>query len=157
MFRYINMPKLVAHYLKEFSVRTDGTPSVLYKFVFCSCLPFVSNTFNTARLIALGISECTPSSDQIVRLLFKITGANVTFEENLDDYYCGYDDTNDATCTDFVYSGAVPATDASMVFYNPVPNEGNMIVDLNGYSREQFESYLSLILPFYTNFKITYV
>ena len=148
------MPKLVAHYLKEFSVRTDGTPSVLYKFIFCLCLPFVSNTFNTARITALAIAECTPSSDQIVRLLYKITGATVTFVENLEDYQCGYDDTNDATCTDFAYSNIA---DTPLLRYEPIPNEGNMLVDLNGYNQEQFESYLTLILPFYVNFKINYI
>lgn len=159
MFRYINMPKLVAFYLKEFSVRTDGTPSSLYKFIFCLCLPFVSDTFNRARMIALGISECTTSRDQIARLLNKITGAEVTFEDYTGEFLCGYDGTQDATTEQFIYAPSydVVSFDNPIVPYYPVPNAGNVVVNLNGYAQRQFESYLSLLIPFYASFKISYI
>jgi len=161
MFRYINMPKLVAFYLKEFSVRADGTPSNLYKLIFCLCLPFVSNTFNRARMIALAIAECTQSRDQIIRLLKKITGADITFITNTEEFMCDYDGTNDEDVDLLPYGLATtkpppPSTDVAIVPYSPVPNEGNMLVDLNGYSKAQFESYLALLIPFYTNYKINY-
>lgn len=147
------MPKLVAFYLKEFSVRTDGTASNLYKFIFCLCLPFVSSTFNNARMVALAIAECTTSRDQIARLLEKITGADVTFESYTEEFMCSYDGTGDATQR-FVYSDGV---DSPIVPYAPVPNAGNMVVVLNGFGVSQFESYAQLLIPFYINFKITYI
>lgn len=156
MFRYINMPKLVAYYLKEFSARSDGSVSTLYKFIFCLCLPFLSDTFNRARMEALAISECTTSRDQISRLLNKITGADVTFEAYTEEFYASYDGTADATQR-FTYTPDVPADDNVFVPFDPVPNSGNMIVNLNGYGQDQFESYLSLLIPFYINFNLTYV
>lgn len=153
MFKYINMPKLVAFYLKEFSARADGGASDLYKFAFCLCLPFVSKTYNTARMISLSIAECTQSRDQITRLLKKITGADVTFQDYTGEFMVGYDDSNDANVIQIPYgSGA----DVAEVPYYPVANAGNMVVALNGYGQEQFESYLSLLIPFYINFQITY-
>lgn len=158
MFKYINMPSLVAQYLKEFSVRSDRSTSQLYKFVLCLCLPFVSDTFYRARMIALAIAECTASSDQIVRVMNKITGATILFIEGADDYECSYDGTGDLTSQDFPYTSTVENfADSPIVTYTPVTNAGNMIVDLNGYSQEQFESYLTLLIPFYSNYKITYI
>ena len=147
------MPKLVAFYLKEYSTRTDGTTANLYKFIFCLCLPFVSNTFNSARMAALAIAECTTSRDQISRVLNKITGADVTFVEYTDEFMVGYDGTSDATVEQIAYDGS---DDVAVAPYTPVPNSGNMSVDLNGYGQEQFESYMSLLLPFYINFNVTY-
>jgi hypothetical protein len=152
MFRYINMPKLVAFYLKEFSVRTDGTPSNLYKFIFCLCLPFVSKTFNQARLNALAIAECTQSRDQIFRLLNKLTGATLDYDSFNLDFYVGYDGTNDSDCL-FAYDGS---DDVPNVPFWVQPNAGNITVTLNGFSKEQFESYVALLFPFYTNFNLTY-
>ena len=149
------MPKLVAYYLKEFSVKTDGTTSNLYKFIFCLCLPFVSNTFNKARLTALAIAECTDSREQIIRLLKKITGLTVTVSESSsDEYYCGFDDTNDEDCTDFSLD---ETADSALVTFYPVTNSGYFSVTLGDYSQEQFEAYLALIVPFYVNFKILYL
>lgn len=159
MFKYINMPTLVAHYLKEFSVRSDTTTSQLYKFIFCLCLPFVSDTFNRARMDALAIAECTTSRDQISRVLNKVTGADVTFIPFRDEFFVGYDGTSDATVEQLLYTvpeNVIP-TDSPIAPFSAVPNSGNMLVDLNGYSQAQFESYLSLLIPFYINFKITYV
>lgn len=93
MFRYIDMPKLVAFYLREFSYDAGGNASNLYKFVFCLCLPFVSHTFRRARLIALAIAECTNSQDQITRVLEKITGAKADHISLDDSYYLSYDGT----------------------------------------------------------------
>ncbi len=86
------MPRLVAFYLREFSGRADGEVSWLYKFIFCLCLPFVSNTFYRARLIALAIAECTESVAQIDRVLDMITasdssgGATISIERTNEDY-----------------------------------------------------------------------
>jgi hypothetical protein len=157
MFRYINMPKLVAFYLKEFSVRTDGTPSNLYKFIFCLCLPFVSNTFNTARMVALAIAECTQSRDQIFRLLNKITGATMVYDSYNVEFYAGYNGANDHVVTKLPYTGAPSFTDYPVVPYALQPNAGNITVTLNGFNQSQFNSYLSLLIPFYTNFNITYL
>lgn len=87
------MPRLVAFYLREFSGRADGEVSWLYKFIFCLCLPFVSNTFYRARLIALAIAECTESVAQIDRVLDMITasdsssGATISIERTNEDYF----------------------------------------------------------------------
>lgn len=150
------MPKLVAFYLKEFSARTDGTPSNMYKFIFCLCLPFVSNTFNDARMGALGVAECTTSRDQITKLLKKLTGADVTFEDYTGEFMCGYDGTNDASVVQLPYDNSSSA-DAPIAPFYPVTNAGNILVDLHGYGQSQFESYISLLIPFYINFSITYV
>lgn len=156
MFKYINMPKLVAYYLKEFSTRTDGQPSAFYQFIFCLCLPFISSTFNEARMIALGIAECTNSRDQISRLLNKITGATVTFDSYQLEYFLAYDGSQDATVIKLPYNNSANG-DVPLVPVTPIPSSGNMIVNLNGYDQAQFESYASLLIPFYINFTITYV
>jgi hypothetical protein len=104
-------------------------------------------------MISLSIAECTQSRDQITRLLKKITGADVTFQDYTGEFMVGYDDSNDANVIQIPYgSGA----DVAEVPYYPVANAGNMVVALNGYGQEQFESYLSLLIPFYINFQITY-
>jgi hypothetical protein len=149
MFRYINMPKLVATYLREFSCDAEGKPSALYKFIFCLCLPFVSATFRRARLNALAIAECTNSGDQIARVLQAITGAEMTYVGGTEDYEVSYD--------------AVGQTMLSFddTFNEPVVSYGdprNMVVAtirLNGASRQDVESYLTLLVPFYVNLLIT--
>jgi len=153
MFRYINMPKLVAHYLREFSFRDDGEPSIIYKFVFCLCLPFVSNTFYKARLIALAIAECTNSEEQILRLLAKLSGATIT-PESTTDYMMTYDSSGDATQTDFAFDSS---NDTPLVsFYNSA-NFVQLNVNLNGFDQTEFDAYLSLLIPFYINYQINYI
>lgn len=95
MFRYIDMPKLVAYYLREFSYRRDGTTSTLYQFVFSLCLPFVSKQFRSARLAALAIAECTNSADQIKRLFDKLMGgdAKLTILSHNNDFQLSWDGT----------------------------------------------------------------
>jgi len=146
------MPKLVAYYLKEFSVNSSSQPSNLYKFVFCLCLPFISKTFNRARMIALMISECTQSADQIGKVLNAITGADISFINFEDTFFCGYDGTSDVP--NVHYSGKF--YDVPLLPYSTIPNASNMHVTLNGYSQKQFESYLSLLIPFYVSIQITY-
>lgn len=154
MFRYIDMPKLVAFYLREFSYRTDGTPSNLYKFVFSLCLPFVSNTFRRARLITLAIAECTNSQDQIIRVLKKITGADMVVDSSVTDYYAPYNGTGESP--DFPYNGSVPANDNPVVLYSPVANAGTITITLNGASKTEVAAYLELLIPFYIQTNIIY-
>lgn len=148
------MPKLVAFYLKEFSVRTDETTSTLYKFVFCLCLPFLIPTFRKARLNALAIAECTNSFRQIARVLNKLTGATVGIVDYNDEYRTYYEliDSDDID-TMFTYDD----TDVTpRVPYSPSFNEGVIIV-LDGYkSREEVEAYMRLLAPFYVKYEIRY-
>lgn len=151
MFKYIDMPKLVAFYLREFSLRTDGTTSNLYKFIFCLCLPFVSAKFRKARLIALAIAECTNSQDQIIRLLETITGATITITPFVDDSMVSYDGSAEIMMS---YDGS--AEDDPMVVYEPVANAGIMNIQLNGASKEQVSAYLDLLIPFYVKLQINF-
>lgn len=151
MFRYINMPKLVAFYLREFSVRTDGEPSNLYKFIFCLCLPFVSRTFNRARLVALAIAECTNSRDQIFRVLEKITSVGVHDLEVNKEYYVSYDGTN--ALPDFAYN-----TDSDIgVTFGQTVNSDSIYISLRGASQSEVEAYLYLLIPFYVEIKIEFL
>lgn len=105
MFRYIDMPKLVAYYLREFSYRRDGTTSTLYQFVFSLCLPFVSKQFRSARLAALAIAECTNSKDQIKRLFDKLMGgdATLTILSHNNDFLLSWDGTGAQPLFPFSY------------------------------------------------------
>lgn len=105
MFRYIDMPKLVAYYLREFSYRRDGTTSTLYQFVFSLCLPFVSKQFRSARLAALAIAECTNSADQIKRLFNKLMGgdAKLTILSHNNDFQLSWDGTGAEPLFPFSY------------------------------------------------------
>lgn len=105
MFRYIDMPKLVAYYLREFSYRRDGTTSTLYRFVFSLCLPFVSKQFRSARLAALAIAECTNSADQIKRLFDKLMGgdAKLTILSHNNDFQLSWDGTGAKPLFPFSY------------------------------------------------------
>lgn len=105
MFRYIDMPKLVAYYLREFSYRRDGTTSTLYQFVFSLCLPFVSKQFRSARLAALAIAECTNSADQIKRLFDKLMGgdAKLTILSHNNDFQLSWDGTGAEPLFPFSY------------------------------------------------------
>lgn len=147
------MPKLVAFYLREFSYRSDGSPSLLYKFIFCLCLPFISTTFRRARLIALAIAECTNSKDQILRLLHKLTGATFTLANYDEDFFVVYDNSDDAP-PKFAYDGS---EDGPLIPYTTTINEGTIYVILNGASKEEVEAYYRLLVPFYINYKIQYV
>ena len=151
MFKYINMPKLVAHYLKEFSVRSDGEPSDLYRFIFCLCLPFLSPTFNRARLIALAIAECTNSQDQIIRVLKKITGADMEVVTLINDYFAAYDGSGDVA--DFAYDGSA---DNAIVPFSSTANAGYVYITLNGASQQEVAGYLELLIPFYVQTTIIY-
>lgn len=105
MFRYIDMPKLVAYYLREFSYRRDGTTSTLYQFVFSLCLPFVSKQFRSARLAALAIAECTNNADQIKRLFDKLMGgdATLTILSHTNDFQLSWDGTGAEPLFPFSY------------------------------------------------------
>lgn len=150
MFRYINMPKLVATYLREFSCNVAGRPSALYKFVFCLCLPFVSTTFRRARLIALAIAECTNSGDQIARVLYAITGARLEYTGKATDYTVSYDASGQGF-TEFFAAEAAP-----LVPYSDPTNTIIADIYLNGASRSDVEAYLSLLVPFYINVTINW-
>lgn len=150
VFKYINMPKLVAFYLRENSYRTDETPSYLYKFVFCLCLPFISDTFRKARLNALAIAECTNSAMQIQRLLGKLTGATVGIEDANDQFDISYDETVPANIS---YDST---TNVSLT-YLPTYNSGTIFI-ISGYSsKSEIEAYLELLVPFYIEYRVVYL
>lgn len=153
MFRYINMPKLVVHYLKEFSVQEDGNPSLLYKFIFCLCLPFLSKTFYRARLNALAIAECTNSQDQTLRVLTALTSASFCIVPLNNEYYAAYNGIGDVA--DFPYDNSAEA-DNPVVPYAAAVNAGLMYVTLNGASEEEVDAYLQLLIPFYIQLTVIY-
>lgn len=150
MFKYINMPKLVALYLREFSLRKDGETSVLFKFIFCLCLPFVSRTFRRARLIALAIAECTNSQDQITRVLEKITGVSVEYTSLVDSYYMSYNGTGNTP--EFPYG----MLSEPLVPYAETPNQLYMYISLNGASEDEVRAYLQLLIPFYVKIDLVF-
>lgn len=149
MFRYIDMPKLVAFYLREFSYDAGGNASNLYKFIFCLCLPFVSRTFRRARLIALAIAECTNSQDQITRVLEKITGVSVEYT-SLDGYYMSYNGTGNTP--EFPYG----MLSEPLVPYVETPNQLYMYISLNGASEDEVRAYLQLLIPFYVKINLVF-
>lgn len=148
MFKYINMPRLVAHYLKEFSVRSDGTTSDLYRFMFCLCLPFVFPAFRRARLIALMIAECTNSADQVSRVLFAATGAQI-HSIVPGGAPIAYDGSGDVP--QFAYDGSV---DTPLVPYGQTPNNNIMYIELGSASLTEVQALLPLLIPFYVNIEI---
>lgn len=150
MFKYINMPKLVALYLREFSLRKDGETSVLFKFIFCLCLPFISRTFRKARLIALAIAECTNSQDQITRVLEKITGVSVEYTSLVDSYYMSYNGTGNTP--EFPYG----MLSEPLVPYIETPNQLYMYISLNGASEDEVRAYLQLLIPFYVKINLVF-
>lgn len=150
MFKYINMPKLVALYLREFSLRKDGETSVLFKFIFCLCLPFISRTFRKARLIALAIAECTNSQDQITRVLEKITGVSVEYTSLDDSYYMSYNGTGNTP--EFPYG----MLSEPLVPYAETPNQLYMYISLNGASEDEVRAYLQLLIPFYVKINLVF-
>lgn len=150
MFKYINMPKLVALYLREFSLRKDGETSVLFKFIFCLCLPFISRTFRKARLIALAIAECTNSQDQITRVLEKITGVSVEYTSLDDRYYMSYNGTGNTP--EFPYG----VLSEPLVPYAETPNQLYMYISLNGASEDEVRAYLQLLIPFYVKINLVF-
>lgn len=152
MFKYINMPKLVATYLREFSCDAAGRPSALYKFIFCLCLPFVSATFRQARLNALAIAECTNSGDQIARVLKAITGADIDYVGGVEDYEVSYGVPADGEEVMLTYDGTF---NTPIVPYGDPRNVVVATVQLNGATRSDVEAYLSLLVPFYIKLLIT--
>lgn len=150
MFRYIDMPKLVAFYLREFSYDAGGNASNLYKFIFCLCLPFVSRTFRRARLIALAIAECTNSQDQITRVLEKITGVSVEYTSLVDSYYMSYNGTGNTP--EFPYG----MLSEPLVPYVEKPNQLYMYISLNGASEDEVCAYLQLLIPFYVKINLVF-
>lgn len=150
MFKYINMPKLVALYLREFSLRKDGETSVLFKFIFCLCLPFVSRTFRRARLITLAIAECTNSQDQLTRVLEKITGVSVEYTSLDDSYYMSYNGTGNTP--KFPYG----MLSEPLVPYVETPNQLYMYISLNGASEDEVRAYLQLLIPFYVKINLVF-
>lgn len=147
------MPKLVAHYLREFSLQAGGAESNLYRFVFCLCLPFISTTFAKARLIALAVAECTNSSDQIIKLLSKITGATVSFTELKTEYRVAYNGADDIP--ELPYDNST-GTDNPLVPYESTTNDVFLNVTLGDVPRSEFEAYLPLLIPFYIQYKLIY-
>lgn len=152
MFKYINMPKLVAFYLREFSINKRGVASTLYRFIFCLCLPFLSPTFNRARLTALAIAQCTDSAEQIVRVLNKITGAVMTYERRDDSFYVPYNFNSRWAMLSFDGSDSTPVAP-----YGSFPNIVDITIQLNGANADEVLGYLSLLIPFYVKTTITFI
>lgn len=152
MFKYINMPKLVAFYLRDFSVNKGRVASNLYQFIFCLCLPFLSPTFNRARLIALAIAQCTDSAEQIIRVINKITGAVMTYERKDDSFYVPYNFDNRGAALSFDGSYARPVAP-----YSSFPNIVDITIQLNGANADEVLGYLSLLIPFYVKTTITFI
>lgn len=152
MFKYINMPKLVAFYLREFSINKRGVASTLYRFIFCLCLPFLSPTFNRARLTALAIAQCTDSAEQIVRVLNKITGAVMTYERRDDSFYVPYNFNSRGAMLSFDGSDSTPVAP-----YGSFPNIVDITIQLNGANADEVLGYLSLLIPFYVKTTITFI
>lgn len=150
MFKYIDMPKLVAFFLREFSYRKDGTTSTLYKFVFCLCLPFVSYTFRRARLIALAIAQCTNSRDQITRVLESITGVTVSYVSLDETYYLSYNGVGN--------KAEIPYNTLSkpLMPYSMTANSLYMYIQLNGASETEVRKYLQLLVPFYIKLEVKF-
>lgn len=147
------MPKLVAFYLREFSVNKRGGVSLLYRFIFCLCLPFLSPTFNRARLNALAIAQCTSSAEQIVRVLNKITGAVMTYGHGGDDsFYVPYNFDSPSAMLSFDGSDATPVAP-----YLAVPNVVVIAIQLNEADANEVLGYLSLLIPFYVKTTITFI
>lgn len=149
------MPKLVAFYLREFSYNKDYEPSVLYRFVFCLCLPFVSKRFREARLVARAIAECTNSADQIVRVLAAITGTTVSISLLYNEFLVSYDGTDNNPESMITYSKI--QNEKANVPYLPVNNEGVIYIIPGDVDKSLIESYLKLLTPFYVKYKIIYI
>lgn len=146
------MPKLVAFYLREFSINKRGLASTLYRFIFCLCLPFLSPTFNRARLTALAIAQCTDSAEQIIRVLNKITGAVMTYERRDDSFYVPYNFDDPSAMLSFDGSDATPVAP-----YGLFPNIVDITIQLNGANADEVLGYLSLLIPFYVKTTITFI
>lgn len=158
MFKYIDTPKLVAYYLREFALDKEGNASIIYKFILCVVLPFVSQRFRRARLIALAIAECTQSQDQIVRVLKKI----VAFETGLDEedvkidvttgdehLYLSYDKSNDAN-QQTTYEGEegdllAPYAEVQNIVTFTVYDEATLQI---------VNKYITLLVPFYVKYAV---
>lgn len=153
VFKYINMPKLVAFYLREFSVRSDGEASWLYKFLFCLCLPFVSKPFRTARLNALAIAECTNSREQIIKVMQKLTGAVIAVTVTPDEYMAPYDGTDETA--DFPFDNS-DNEDNPIVPFGAAGNAVTLTVSNVAVPRETIQAYLDLLIPFYVKATVIY-
>ena len=149
------MPKLVAHYVREFSYRNTGETSTLYTFVFCLCLPFISRTFRRARLIALAIAECTNSEDQIIRVREKISVARVLSKTTYsDEYYAQYSGSV-GDVPDFYYEAH--DKEEALVPYRGEANNVRFTIKLNGATQTEIEAYLVLLIPFYVELDIVFI
>ena len=169
MFKYIDTPKLVAFYLREFSATSDWQPSILYKFVFCLCLPFISQRFREARLKALAIAECTQSKDQIVRLLKQLCKQDmynpneVELDIEITDpesaYFTSYDGSDDGAGDSnlcFPYGGGNDNAIVPFSYpYNTV--EINVYDEVTDAQKYALESYIKLLVPFYVKYTIFYL
>lgn len=165
MFRYISPAKLVATYLREFSFKErDNLPTRhiatdLYRFVLCCCLPFVSESFRRARLIALAIAECTDSQDQIKRLVNKITGADIEVIIVDGRYFTTYQggdvplsfSYDSAANTPIVPFGA-GAPSVEILVYTNEDDEVKKQKKI-----DEVSALLDLLIPFYVSPKITYI
>lgn len=175
MFKYIDTPKLVAFYLREFSATSAWQPSILYKFVFCLCLPFISQRFREARLKALAIAECTQSKDQIVLLLKQLckqdmydpneVELDIEITEPSDAYMTMYDydlerDSDSGGSEDYDFCFPYGSGDDNPIVpfgypYNTV--EIKIRGEVTDAQKYALEAYLKLLIPFYVKYTIFYL
>lgn len=148
MLRYINMPTLVAFYLRDFSTNREGGVSKLYFFIFCLCLPFVSKTFNRARLNALAIAQCTDSREQIIRVLHALTGADISIELRDDKFYLPYSGDGEYLSFDDSYNDPIMP-------YGVQPNLVDIVITPHADNADEVLAYLKLLIPFYSKTNIT--
>lgn len=152
VFKYINMPKLVAFYLKEFSVKKSGVVSTLYKFVFCLCLPFISRTFARARANYLAIASCTDSIFQIIDVIEALTGANLYQIPMGEELYSSYDGTNgDDPFITYDDTDSKPK-----ILYTLTTNVVILYCILNDANKQDVLDYLKLLIPFYVQLSIVW-
>ena len=145
MFKYIFLHKLVAMYLREFSVNAKTEPSNMYKFMLACCTPFLDKTLWFARLRALAIANNRMSTDQILRALkaifpgLTISGGIISpVEQNLKF-------TNE---TKQIFAFSV-ATTGSQTPYANAANYETLTIELNGNNRSEVEAIIPLLFPFW--------
>lgn len=163
MFKYINMPRLVAYYLREFSNHQDPNNSApfsnLYVFVMCCCLPFFSQTFRTARLNALAIAECTCSQKQVERLLMKLVPniETVSITKSVEEFLLAFGTLSDAVI-------AYDDLTSPLIVYTPAINDSKVIITLKGSlsqaavleTKAQILGYLPLLIPFFIKYDLSF-
>lgn len=145
MFKYIFLHKLVAMYLREFSVNSDEKPSNIYKFLLACCVPFLDKSFWSIRLRALAIANNRMSADQIVRLLQAIFPGLVVLGGIIAPVEQNIKYTNE---TKNIFAFSV-STAQSQTPWSKIGNYEDLTIRLNGNDRNGVEAIVPLLFPFW--------